>query len=235
MLDGEGAGIDVDVADHAEMHLGAETPSLGLHVLHQLRAQDPFWETRVVLHIGGFEQLAVRLVAHEHHRLQVGPGRVHRCRQARRARADDHHVVDFLLQLRHRLSPLVFEFALTSRRGPPTTIPIHLSIPRPWIASPGPSPTSSPHNAARPPIVSPPPVGRGEAEGDAAPAAWRGSIDCVPLQTIVLVRWYGNGTASPSTPKQGMVGQLNVSRSSLHSGETKRQEMPKAALAAAFE
>jgi len=87
--DGEGPLGERDAGDVIEQAGGAEALNLGLGALHQLGAEDPLGEARVVLDLGGDRQLAARLHALEDHRRETGARGVERRREAGRAGADD--------------------------------------------------------------------------------------------------------------------------------------------------
>jgi hypothetical protein len=83
---------EIDLGGCLVEHLRVEAGGLLLHELHELRAQDPFGEAGVVLHLGGQHQLAPGLQPLEHQWLEVRPGGVERRGETRGARADDHDV-----------------------------------------------------------------------------------------------------------------------------------------------
>jgi hypothetical protein len=70
----------VDPGGALVQELCLEPLRLLLHLLHQLRAQDPVGEARVVLDIGGEHQLPTGLEALQDQRTQARPGRVERRR-----------------------------------------------------------------------------------------------------------------------------------------------------------
>ena len=62
----------------AELILSTEAPGLLAHILNQFRTLDAFRKTGEILHQSGKRELASRLVAFKHQRLQIGAGSVER-------------------------------------------------------------------------------------------------------------------------------------------------------------
>ena len=91
---------EIDAGHVDREDLRAEPGGLLLHLVHQLRPQDPVGEARIVLDVGGQHQLAAGLHALEHQRLEVGPGGVERRRESGRAGPDHDHVPNVALAFR---------------------------------------------------------------------------------------------------------------------------------------
>src|SRR5258708_32244056 len=62
----KGPAGEIGAADEVERDLGPEMLGLGLHLLHQPRALNGFSEARIVLHFGGYGELAARLKSSHH-------------------------------------------------------------------------------------------------------------------------------------------------------------------------
>src|SRR5579864_1814876 len=85
--------LDVDLADRLEVaHVDPEPARVVAHLHGQLGAEDRL-EARVVLDQLRVQELATERTAVDHDRLEVHPGGVQGGGQARRAPADDDHVV----------------------------------------------------------------------------------------------------------------------------------------------
>src|SRR4051812_15557581 len=84
----------IDVIGH---EAGSEALRLGTELVHHLRPHDAFGVAGVVLDVGRVLQLAAPTEALEDERLEVGAGRVERCRVTGGATADDDHVFRLLV------------------------------------------------------------------------------------------------------------------------------------------
>lgn len=90
----ERAPAEVDLRYLSVVDLRSKAFGLFSEKLHDLRAHDPVWESRIVLHVGGDHKLAAGLNACENERFEVGSGVVQSGGISGRPRADDDDVVD---------------------------------------------------------------------------------------------------------------------------------------------
>jgi hypothetical protein len=81
--------------------LRPEASRLFLHLVHELRTQDPVGEARVVLDVGGEHQLASGLEALQKQGFEVGPRGIERSREPGGAGSDHDHVSDVVRAFSH--------------------------------------------------------------------------------------------------------------------------------------
>src|SRR5215207_9812925 len=95
----KGAPGEVHTLNVIQEHLGPEAGRLGLQVVHHVRPRDTILVARVVFDVRGEHELAARLKALKHQRVQVRPGRVEGGRVPCRSGPDDNRIVDFVSQM----------------------------------------------------------------------------------------------------------------------------------------
>ena len=95
-VDSAGLARQLDALGLLGQQARAEALGLVAQLLHHLRAHDPLGEAGVVLHVGRLLQQPAPGEALDHERVQVGARGVQRRGVARRAAADDDHVLDVL-------------------------------------------------------------------------------------------------------------------------------------------